>query len=251
MSVAIGLERSENIPDNLLLPVNQLEWLSGPCAFCMAKAFNEADRIIRSFLIVVGILSGKLRRFIFFQLTDSRSPPSKKHKNKPPSATSSVTRNRAIRLGPKGIFKCRCLVVVVQQDAKRHLCFLAGGFNVPASVVIAHDLTGHLDHQLADLATVDSVGLAGFLVVLHPIVADRVFILDVCIRDADGSFAPHIRHLLSSAGSGCPESRWAPHLPSGFPVLLWCKGLSSCSLLWQRREGFPSPPYSGWCKRSS
>ena len=84
LSVAVGLERSEDIPDDLLLPVNQLEGLSGPCAFGVAQTLYEADRIIRSVLIVIGILGGKLRRFIFLQLTDSRSPPSKKHKNKPP-----------------------------------------------------------------------------------------------------------------------------------------------------------------------
>ena len=103
LPVAVGLQRPKHIADDLFLPVDQFKRLSRPGAFRVAETFYKADRIVCSVLVVVGILGAKLRRFVFFQLTDSRSPPSKKHKNKPPSATFSVTRNRALRLLPLGI----------------------------------------------------------------------------------------------------------------------------------------------------
>ena len=80
--------------------------------------------------------------------------------------------------------------MILQQDAKRHLCFFAGGMNVPASVVVANDLAVNLDHELADSAAVNAVGLAWLIVVLYPVVALGIFFLVLGIRDADNSFAP-------------------------------------------------------------
>ena len=53
LSVSVGLEDTENVPDNLLLPVDELERLSRPGAFGVAQTFDEHDGIIRSILIVV------------------------------------------------------------------------------------------------------------------------------------------------------------------------------------------------------
>ena len=86
--------------------------------------------------------------------------------------------------------------MVLQQDAKRYLCFFAGGMNVPASVVVANGLAVNLDHELADPAAVDAVGLAWLVVVLYPVVALGVFFFVFGIRDADNSFAPHGSCLL-------------------------------------------------------
>ena len=106
----------------------------------------------------------------------------------------SVSRNIRIQ----GCF----LVVVFKKDAKRQLCFLAGGVDVPASVIVANGLVVDFDHQLADLAAIDPVLFAGFFVMLYPVVALCVFFLILGIRDADDSFAPHgscllYRHLES------------------------------------------------------
>lgn len=81
--------------------------------------------------------------------------------------------------------------MVLQQDAKRHLCFFAGGMNIPASVIVANGLVVNLDHELADPAAVDAVGLAWLVVVLYLVVTFGIFFLVLGIRDADNSFAPH------------------------------------------------------------
>ena len=80
LAVAVGLERSEYITDDLLLPVNQFKGLSRPSAFGMAKALNKGDRIVSGILIVVGAFGHKTGRLILFQLSDMRSPPQKGYK---------------------------------------------------------------------------------------------------------------------------------------------------------------------------
>src|SRR5699024_8812885 len=85
---------------------------------------------------------------------------------------------------------------VLKQDAKRHLCFVAGGMNVPASVVITNGLIVNLDLELADPAAVNTVGLARLIMVLYPVVTLGVFFLVLGLRDADNSFAPHFLRLL-------------------------------------------------------
>ena len=54
LPVAVWLEYTEDIPDNLLLPVNKLEGLSCPGAFGVAEALDEHHGIIRSVHIVMG-----------------------------------------------------------------------------------------------------------------------------------------------------------------------------------------------------
>ena len=54
LSVSVRLEDTENVPDNLLLPVDKLEGLSRPGAFGVAQALDEHDGVIRSVRIVVG-----------------------------------------------------------------------------------------------------------------------------------------------------------------------------------------------------
>ena len=103
LPIAVRFEDTENVSNDLLLPVDKLEGLSRPGAFGVAQALDEHDGVIGSVRIVAGVLGSKLRRFIFLQLTDSRSPPSKKHKKRSPQATV-ITRNRAVRLSPKGIY---------------------------------------------------------------------------------------------------------------------------------------------------
>ena len=68
-------------------------------------------------------------------------------------------------------------VVVFQQDAVGHpgRHIVLGGLHIPAPVVVGGDDTVHLNHELADSAAVDAVGLAGLLVVLDPVMANCVF----------------------------------------------------------------------------
>ena len=47
LPIAVGLEDTENVPDDLLLPVNKLEGLSRPGALGMAEALDEHHGIIR------------------------------------------------------------------------------------------------------------------------------------------------------------------------------------------------------------
>ena len=42
----------------------------------------------------------------------------------------------------------------VQKNAKRHFCFFAGWFNVPASVVVGNPLAVHLQAELGNLTAV-------------------------------------------------------------------------------------------------
>ena len=107
------------------------------------------------------------------------------------------TRERAAWLLSPGIFILRfCLVVVVQKDAKRQLCFLTGGLDVPASVVVCRDRSVDLDHEFGNPTFIEAVDLAGFIIVLYPVVAGCLFVLVSRIRNSDGSFAPHGLGLL-------------------------------------------------------
>ena len=80
LAIAVGLQCSENVSDDLFLPVDQFKGLSCPGAFRMAKALNETDRIVSGILIVVGAFGHEAGRFVFLQLSDMRSPPSNEHK---------------------------------------------------------------------------------------------------------------------------------------------------------------------------
>ena len=71
LPIAVRLENTENIPDNLFLPVDQFKGLSCPCAFGMAKAFNEHDGVICGILIVVGSFLHEPCRLVFLQFSRS------------------------------------------------------------------------------------------------------------------------------------------------------------------------------------
>jgi hypothetical protein len=75
LAITIWLQRSEDIADDLLLPVDEFKWFSRPCSFGVGKAFNEADRIIRSLFTVARVFGYKRSRFILFQFSNMRSPP--------------------------------------------------------------------------------------------------------------------------------------------------------------------------------
>ena len=68
LPIAVGLQRSEDVPDNLLLPVDQFKGLSGPGAFGVAKAFYEHHGIISSRFVVMGPLRHERGRLVFLQL---------------------------------------------------------------------------------------------------------------------------------------------------------------------------------------
>ena len=65
LPVSVGLHDAKQISYNLFLPVQKLERFPGPGAFCVAELLDEHDCIVRSILIVVGILQHKSGRLIF------------------------------------------------------------------------------------------------------------------------------------------------------------------------------------------
>jgi len=75
LTVAVALDGSENVPDDLLLPVDQLKRLPCPGAFGVAQAFDKADRIVSSGFVIVGAFRHELGGRVFLQLSDMRSPP--------------------------------------------------------------------------------------------------------------------------------------------------------------------------------
>ena len=69
LPVAVGLEDTENVPDNLLLPVDELERLSRPGAFGMAEALDEHDGVIRSVRIIAGSFLHEPCRLVVLQFS--------------------------------------------------------------------------------------------------------------------------------------------------------------------------------------
>ena len=69
LPVAVGLEDAENVPDDLLLPVDELEGVSRPGALGVAEAFDEHDGVIRSVRIVVGGFLHEPCRRVFLQFS--------------------------------------------------------------------------------------------------------------------------------------------------------------------------------------
>nr|DAO53593.1 MAG TPA: hypothetical protein [Caudoviricetes sp.] len=69
LAIAVGLQCSENVSDDLFLPVDQLEGLSRPGAFGVAQAFYEHDSIIRCIRIVVGGLLHEPCGLVVFQFS--------------------------------------------------------------------------------------------------------------------------------------------------------------------------------------
>ena len=63
LTIAIRFQNAEQVTDNLLLPVQKFKFLSSPCAFGMAEAFNKGNCIICRFFIISGIFRHKACRF--------------------------------------------------------------------------------------------------------------------------------------------------------------------------------------------
>ena len=74
LPVPVPLHRPEHIPDDLLLPVDQLKRLPRPGPLRMAQTLNEADRIIRGRLIIDRPSRPELRWLIFLQLPHRHQP---------------------------------------------------------------------------------------------------------------------------------------------------------------------------------
>lgn len=72
LPIAVRLEDTEDVPNDLLLPVDKLEWLSCPGALGVAEALDEHHGIIRCVHIVVGGFLHEPCRCVFLQF--SRSP---------------------------------------------------------------------------------------------------------------------------------------------------------------------------------
>ena len=69
LSVSVGLEDTEDVPNDLLLPVDKLEGLSRPGALGVAEALDEHHGIIRCVHIVVGGFLHEPCGLVFFQFS--------------------------------------------------------------------------------------------------------------------------------------------------------------------------------------
>ena len=79
LPVSVGLDASEDVPDNLLLPVDQREGFSCPCTFGVTEALDERDSVVSLGLVIDGVFCLELRRCVFFHSPQVLSPP-KRHK---------------------------------------------------------------------------------------------------------------------------------------------------------------------------
>ena len=78
LPITVWLQNTEDVPDDLLLPVDQLKGLTVPGAFGVtAELFDEAHRVIGGILIVVAVLRHEAGRLIMFQFSYHR------HKKQP------------------------------------------------------------------------------------------------------------------------------------------------------------------------
>ena len=66
LPIAVGFENTENVPDDLLLPVDQFKILSRPGPFRMSKTFDEANGVVGGSLAVNRVLRLESGRFVFF-----------------------------------------------------------------------------------------------------------------------------------------------------------------------------------------
>ena len=69
LPIAVGLEDTENVPNDLLLPVDKLEGLSCPGALGVAQALDEHDGIIGGIRIVVGGFLHEPCQLVVFQFS--------------------------------------------------------------------------------------------------------------------------------------------------------------------------------------
>lgn len=75
LSIAIRFQSAKDISYNLFLPVDELEWLTGPCTFGMAETFNKIDCVIRHLFAIGVVRSHKACRCVVFKLTQMYAPP--------------------------------------------------------------------------------------------------------------------------------------------------------------------------------
>ena len=80
---------------------------------------------------------------------------------------------------------CGLPVLAVEQKLQCQLCVFIGGFDVPASVVVADVFAVPLEHELGNASTLDAP-LGTFLILLHPVVKNLA-------ADLDAVFFPHNR----------------------------------------------------------
>ena len=66
LPVSIRLDHSEDVPDDLLLPVNKVKGLSCPASLGMAETLDKGDSVICSVLVVMGVRCHESGRCIFF-----------------------------------------------------------------------------------------------------------------------------------------------------------------------------------------
>ena len=69
LPIAVGLENAEDVPNDLLLPVNKLEGLSRPGAFGVAQALDEHHSVVCGICIVVGGFLHEPCRRVFLQFS--------------------------------------------------------------------------------------------------------------------------------------------------------------------------------------
>ena len=69
LPVAVFFEHAEQIAYDLLLPVDQFKWFSGPCAFRMAQRLDEHHGVVGGFFIVMRGLQHERSRRVFLQLS--------------------------------------------------------------------------------------------------------------------------------------------------------------------------------------
>ena len=123
----------------------------------------------------------------------------------------------------------------VQKNAKRHFCFFAGWFDVPASVVVGNPLAVHLQAELGNLTAVDAVVFTWLIKVLDPVF--NLLVFSVLCWDSDDSFFPHglfllYRHL------DCRDEGVFAGLPIGVACLYRGKACHADTLFFEGCEGF-------------
>lgn len=75
LSVPILFDRPKQVPDNLLLPVNQFKLLSCPFPFRMAQALNKRHRVVRSLFVIMGTLRHEPGLLILLQFSHGCTIP--------------------------------------------------------------------------------------------------------------------------------------------------------------------------------
>ena len=73
LPVSILFDRPKQIPDNLLLPVNQFKLFPCPFSFRMAQALNKRHRVVRSLFVIMGTLRHEPGLLILLQFSHDDS----------------------------------------------------------------------------------------------------------------------------------------------------------------------------------